>query len=100
MNVRKIYRRFACAVLITMCCSGGAARGQVLSEGAPNPDYTPLHAWYDVNQSLGIWEDHNSNPGWNDEILVDVRDTATSTGSERGSTYGTNVETWAEWGGD
>lgn len=101
MELRSIHRLFACAVAVAVCCGGAVASGQVLSDGAPNPDYTPLHAWYDVNQSLGIWEDQNTpESGHNDEILVDVRDTATSTGGERLTSYGTNVETWAQWGGD
>ncbi|XAL99357.1 PEP-CTERM sorting domain-containing protein [Phycisphaeraceae bacterium D3-23] len=86
-----------CLVGLLAASVGGLAHGQATTGGAPNASYTPLHAWYDVSQSVGIFE---NNVGiYNDEILVDVRDTATGTGTHRGNTYGTNVETWAQFGG-
>lgn len=71
------------------------AHGQVLNGNTPNGSYVPLHAWYDVNQSTGIWEGRTDQ--YDDEHLVDVRDTATGSGDHRGGSYGTNVETWAQF---
>lgn len=80
---------------------GSSAYSQALSLGQPNGDYEPLHAWYDVSQSLEIWEGRTDQ--YDDEYLVDVRDTETGSGDFRGGSYGTNVETWAQFddkGGD
>lgn len=74
------------AFLLTVA---GHAQGQV------------LHAWYDVNLSTGIWEGRTDQ--YDDEHLVDVRDTGVGSGDHRGGSYGTNVETWAQFddkGGD
>ena len=87
--------------LLLRCGWATTASAQVLTGGAPNASYGPLHAWYDVNQSLEIWEGRTDQ--YDDEYLVDVRDTATGSGDPRGGSYGTNVETWAQFdesGGD
>ena len=81
--------------------AGGLLHAQALVDGVPNGEYEPLHAWYDVNQSLDLWEGRTDQ--YDDEWLVDVRDTATGSGEPRGGSYGTNVETWAQFddfGGD
>ncbi len=72
------------------------AAGQALIDGVPSESYTPLHAWYDVNQSLGVWEDRGGDQ-YTDEYLVDVRDTGVGSTPDRGESYGTNVETWAQF---
>ncbi len=81
--------------------TGPLLYGQALTGGVPDAEYEPLHAWYDVNQSLGIWEGRTDQ--YDDEFLVDVRDPDTGSGAHRGNSYGTNLETWAQFddkGGD
>jgi hypothetical protein len=54
-----------------------------------------------VNLSTDIWEGRTDQ--YDDEYLVDARDTGTGSGDHRGGSYGTNVETWAQFddkGGD
>jgi len=97
MACRQQWNRRAIWAGLIALSAPGLAFGQAVSGGTPNGSYTPLHAWYDVNLSTGIWED-NVAP-YNDEILVDVRDTAVGSGTSRGNTYDTNVETWAQFGG-
>jgi len=86
----------AIALAAVFCCS--QAMGQAILEGSPDPNYGPLHAWYDVNQSVGILEIRDDIHI--DEYLVDVRDSETQTDIDRGSTYPTNVETWAQFDSD
>jgi len=83
------------ATLLLLCALANSLPAQVLTNATPNPSYAPLHAWYDVNQSSNIWEGRTDQ--YDDEYLVDVRDTATGSGDARGGSYGTNVETWAQF---